>query len=95
MPSARRSGSRDDPRDRSAREGCVRAVVRGTLRTDGPDVPLLRRLRAQGRQGDRARRDQTVEDIGDELMAGRCCGGCTETITEMLVVRRRSRMAVA
>ncbi len=37
----------------------------------------------------------TVEDIGDELMAGRCCGGCTETITEMLVVRRRSRMAVA
>ena len=38
---------------------------------------------------------QTVEDIGDELMAGRCCGGCTETITEMLVVRRRSSLAVA
>ena len=38
---------------------------------------------------------QRVEDIGDELMAGRCCGGCTETITEMLVVRRRSSLAVA
>jgi bacterioferritin-associated ferredoxin len=38
---------------------------------------------------------QTVEDVGDELMAGRCCGGCTETIAEMLVVRRRSTMAVA
>lgn len=37
----------------------------------------------------------TVDEIGDELMAGRCCGGCTETITEMLVVRRRSRMALA
>jgi bacterioferritin-associated ferredoxin len=38
---------------------------------------------------------RTVEEVGDELMAGRCCGGCTETISEMLVVRRRSTMAVA
>ncbi|MGH9135322.1 MAG: (2Fe-2S)-binding protein [Ilumatobacteraceae bacterium] len=37
----------------------------------------------------------TVQEVGDELMAGTCCGGCTETITEMLVVRRRSQIAVA
>ena len=38
---------------------------------------------------------ETVAEIGDELMAGRCCGGCTETLAEMLVVRRRSWMAAA
>ncbi len=37
----------------------------------------------------------TVDEVGDELMAGRCCGGCAESIAEMLVVRRRSSMAVA
>jgi assimilatory nitrate reductase catalytic subunit len=35
----------------------------------------------------------TVEAVGEELMAGTCCGGCRDTIAAMLVVRRRDQLA--